>query len=59
MAISTTHKYAIAQIFVCGNIDKEEFKDMNEFLGQVQNQTLNHLERQGLLAETLFRENEE
>lgn len=54
MSLSECEKYAIAQILACGEIDYEEFKSMNSFLGDVQRQTINSLEEEKLLAETLF-----
>jgi len=55
--LSTTEKYALAQILVCGEIDRDEFKSANQFLGQVQDDTLRDLRRKGLLEQTLFQDN--
>lgn len=56
--LKTTEKYALAQILVCGAIDKEEFKSVNEFLGAVQNDTLRGLRQKGVFDHTLFQDNE-
>lgn len=56
MELTTTEKYALAQIFVCGAIDENEFREMNDFIGTVQNDTLSSLEDKNLLDETLFQE---
>ena len=54
--LKTTEKYAIAQIFVCGAITREEFKSANGFLGTVQDETIRNLCQKGLLEQTLFQE---
>jgi len=55
--LSTTEKYALAQILVCGAIDRDEFKSANQFLGEVQDNTLRGLRQKGLLDQTLFQDN--
>lgn len=52
--LKTTEKYALAQILVCGSITEREFKSANNFLGEVQDDTLNNLFELGLLQLTLF-----
>lgn len=52
--LSTAEKYTIAQILVCGAIDGEEFRTMNNFDGAVQRDTLRGLKRAGVLQHTLY-----
>jgi len=52
--LSTAEEYALAQILVCGAIDGEEFRTMNEFDGSVQRDTLRGLKRAGVLQHTLY-----
>lgn len=52
--LTTTEKYALAQILVCGRINTEEFKSANNFLGEVQYRTLLELNKKGYLQHTLF-----
>lgn len=54
--LKTTEKYALAQILVSGAINRHEFKSANNFLGQVQNDSLTQLKRQGYLQHTLYTE---
>lgn len=54
--LTTAEKYALAQILLCGKIDYEEFRSMNNFLGEVQKETIRDLRKRGLLEETLFQD---
>lgn len=47
--LKTTEQYALAQILVCGQITEQEFKQVNEFLGEIQDDTLNSLHDKGIL----------
>lgn len=49
--LSTVEKYALAQILVCGKINKQEFKEMNDFLGEVQDAAIDELHAKGILDE--------
>jgi len=49
--LKTTEKYALAQILVCGQITRGEFKQANSYLGEVQDDTLSSLHSRGILQE--------
>lgn len=53
-SLTTTEKYALAQILVCGRINYDEFREVNDFMGMVQRDTIRDLGRKGLLDETLY-----
>jgi hypothetical protein len=55
--LKTTEKYSLAQILVCGAITRDEFKSANQFLGEVQDDTLQNMRRKGLLEQTLYQDN--
>lgn len=52
--LRTTEKYALAQILVCGAIDEEEFRSVNDYKRSIQGSTLTKLRRYGLLEQTLY-----
>lgn len=52
--LKPTETFALSQILVCGKINHDEFKRMNNFLGTVQDDTLERLERKGMLEHTLY-----
>lgn len=53
--LTTTERYALSQILVCGKIDIHEFKRMNGFMEQMQEDAITELRRKGFLSETLMK----
>ncbi len=54
--LSTTEKYVLAQILVCGAIDEDEFYRMNGSLAQIQERSIEKLKDSGVLKHIHFRE---
>lgn len=52
--LSTTEKYLLAQILVCGNVQKDEIRQANGFSGSVQHDTLASLRQKGYLQRTMY-----
>lgn len=52
--LSTSETYVLSQILVCGDITWEEFRSVNEMPVSVQRETIDTLERVGVLDETLY-----
>lgn len=52
--MQTTERYALAQILVSGEINYEEFCEMNQMLREVQEDTLSGLAAKGYLDYTLI-----
>jgi hypothetical protein len=56
-SLTKTEQYALAQILICGQIDRNEFGEMNDFIPRVQHKIITELQEKGALEHTLF-ENE-
>jgi hypothetical protein len=53
--LSTTEKYVLAQILVCGAIDEDEFYRMNGSLAYIQKRSIEKLKDSGVLRITNFK----
>lgn len=54
--LTTTEKYLLAQLFVCGAITEDEFERVSKFSRTVRERRLEELEEKEILQETLYRE---
>ena len=54
--LSTTEKYVLAQILVCGAIDEDEFYRMNGSLAYIQKRSIKKLKDSGVMKHIHFRE---
>jgi hypothetical protein len=54
--LSTSERYVLSQILVCGNITWEEFRSVNQMPVSVQREKIDTLEQVGVLDETLYEE---